>query len=190
MDIPCGDVATWVTGIATIALFVIGFWQIRIERNARLKADAERLSATRQQQAEQVAAWISTEGYDELGSVLWIAVRNQSLQPVYHVVIQGIVLSNDGTPRYDPSPESQVRIAVAPPGEGYAAIRMDYAGMHRRPGIEMAFQDAANRSWLRKTNGELAEIDTSPALHYSIPQPTGWEALLTKIPEPDQPQSP
>jgi len=177
-----GDVATWVTGIATIALFIIGFWQIRIEREARQTADAERRSSVRRLQAEQVAAWIAREGSDELGSVLWIAVRNQSSQPVYHLVIQGIVLSSDGTPRHNPSPDNQVRIAVAPPGEGYAGLHMDYAGMHRRAGIEMAFQDAANRNWLRKSNGELTELDATPALHYAIPLPTGWDTLMLELP--------
>ena len=189
MDTPWGDVATWVTGIATIALFIIGFWQIRNEREARLRAEAERLSAVRRNQAEHVAVWIAGESFDELGSVLWVAVRNQSLQPIYHLVIHGIVLCNDGTPSHGPTPESQVRIDVAPPGEGYAPIHLDYAGMHHRAGIEIAFQDAANRPWLRKTTGELLALDTSPALFYEIDQPTGWESLLPDVPKPGESQA-
>jgi hypothetical protein len=183
MNLPWGDVATWVTGVGTIALFAIGFWQIRNERQARHRAEAESLAATRRHQAERVAAWIAAEGSDHLGSVLWVAVRNQSLQPIYHLVIHGLALSNDGTPITDPSPDSQERIAVVPPGEGYAAIHLDYAGMHRRPGIEIAFQDAANRYWLRKSNGELLELQVPPVEHYDIVQPTGWGMLLNALPE-------
>jgi hypothetical protein len=178
-----GDVATWVTGITTIALFVIGFWQIRIERVARLKAEDERLSAIGRYQAERVAAWIAGEGFDDRGQVLCVAISNQSLQPIYHVVVLGIVLFNDGTPLADPSPDNQARIAVVPPGEGFTAIQLNYAGMHRRAGVEIAFQDAANRYWLRRTNGELIELPASPVVHYDIPQPAGWDMLQDECPE-------
>ena len=104
MGILWGDVATWVTGIVTILLFVLAFWQIRIEREARREAENKRLSALRRYQAERVAGWIAGEGMDDLGPVLWVAIRNQSLQPIYHLVIHGIVLADDGTPIADPSP--------------------------------------------------------------------------------------
>ena len=183
MGVMWGDVATWVTGIATIALFVIAFWQIRVERAARRQAEEDRLSALRRSQAEHVAGWIAGEGFDDLGPFLWVAIRNQSLQPIYHLVVHGIVLANDGTPIVSPSPESQARIAIVPPGEGYVAIHLDYAGMFKRPGIEMAFHDAANRYWLRRTNGELVEMETSPVVHYDISLPTDWGMLLDELPE-------
>jgi len=50
--------------------------------------------------------------------------------------------------------------------------------MFKRPGIEIAFQDARNRYWLRKVNGELVELEVSPVAYYNVPLPTGWGMLF------------
>ena len=139
--------------------------------------------AERRYQAERVAGWIAGFGSDDLGPLLWVAIRNQSLQPIYHLAIHGIVLHNDGTPAFEPSLESQALIATVPPGEGYVAVHLDFAGMHKRPGIEIAFRDAANRYWLREANGELVELQTSPVVHYDILLPATWGMLLEDLPE-------
>ena len=183
MGIDWGDVATWVTGITSILLFIVAFWQISLERSARRKADKESVYVQRRHQPEHIAAWIESESLDDRGLVVCVAVSNQSLQPIYHVVVQGILLSNDGTPRADPFPENRSQIAVVPPGKGYTTFPFNYAGMHQRAGIEIAFQDAANRYWLRKTSGELIELESSPVVHYEIPLPTSWGILLEGCPE-------
>jgi hypothetical protein len=177
-----GDVATWVTGVATIALFIVAFYQIKNERIARQKAEIERLTNAIRDQAEHLAAWIVEDKYDPFPG-LWIAIRNQSLQPVYHLIVQGIVLGDSGNLQFDPGLESRALVAVVPPGDGFISIHLDYAGMYRRPGIEFAFQDALGRNWLRKSNGELTEINVSPAEYYNIPRPSGWGSLVAKIPE-------
>ncbi len=183
MGIDWGDVATWVTGITSILLFIVAFWQIKLERSARRKSEKDRLSVQRRHQAEHIAAWIETEVFDDRGQVMCVAVSNQSLQPIYHVVIQGILLSNDGSPIASPFQENRSQIAVVPPGKGYTTFPFNYAGMHKRAGIEIAFQDAANRYWLRKTNGELIELESSPVVHYEISLPTGWGMLMEGCPE-------
>jgi hypothetical protein len=186
MAIEWGDVATWVTGVTSILLFIVAFWQIRVERSARRAAELERSIAERRDQAERIAAWIETEFPGEHAQMMCVAVSNQSLQPIYDVVVQGILLSNDGAPIADPFPENRSQLAIAPPGKGYTTFPFNYAGMHKRAGIEIAFQDAANRFWLRKTNGELAELESSPVVHYRIPLPTGWGMLLEHCPEPHE----
>jgi hypothetical protein len=173
-----GDLATWITGFATIALFIVGFFQIRNEREVRL-------SGARRNQAEHIATWIAREESDDHGTLLWIAIRNQSLQPIYNSIVQGILLSNDGAPRHEPQPKNQIQIAVIPPGDGYAKIRFNYQGMGKRAGIEIAFQDAAGRYWLRQTNGELQGLDVSPMKYYQIPLPIFWGSLLTELPKID-----
>jgi len=170
-------------------LFIVAFWQIQIERSARRKSEKEVLSAQQRYQAERIAAWIESEMFDDRGQVVCVAVSNQSLQPIYNVIVQGIVLSNDGTPMYEPFPEDRAQIAVVPPGKGYTRFPFNYAGMHQRAGIEIAFQDAANRFWLRKTNGELIELESSPVEYYDIPLPTGWNMLLQDCFESEEPES-
>jgi hypothetical protein len=73
-----GDVATWVTGIATILLFVIGFMQIQTERKARIRREKELENQGRREQAELISAWIASEDYGHQ----WVAILNQSMQPI------------------------------------------------------------------------------------------------------------
>jgi len=40
-----GDVATWVTGFATLLLFIVALFQIRVERMARIKRERDRKHA-------------------------------------------------------------------------------------------------------------------------------------------------
>ena len=173
MEILWGDLATWVVGIATIALFFVVFWQIQIERRARRESD-------RRHQAERVTGWIAELQSDAQGYALSVAISNRSSQPIYHLAIHGIELANDGTPIGKPADDSQALIPTVPPGEGYVLIRLDCPGQESRPGIEIAFRDAANRYWLRQTNGELVELLTSPVVHYAIPMPAIWGVLREK----------
>jgi hypothetical protein len=178
MSIELGDLATWFSGIISFLLFIVAFWQIRSERNERQRAENERLFAELRRQAEQVAAWIETEFHDERGPVVCVAVSNQSLQPIYNVIIQGILLGSEDDQIAGPFPENRSQIAVVPPGKGYTAFPFAYHGMFKRPGIEIAFQDARNRYWLRKVNGELVELEVSPVAYYNVPLPTGWGMLF------------
>ena len=173
-----GDVATWVTGIATIALFIIGFLQIRNERMLRMKSEKELEFRNRREQAERISSWIIRES--QAGSLL-IAILNQSPQPVYQVIVTVVVLGQEGEPRGH-APAGQVCIAVAPPGQGYIMVEADYHGMHRRPGVEIAFRDAAGRNWVRKADGELLEIEKSTVEYYEITLPTGWRELAADLP--------
>ena len=183
MSIELGDLATWFSGIISFLLFIVAFWQIKNERNERQKAE-------RRFQAERVAVWIETEFYDEeRGPIVCVAVSNQSLQPIYNAIVQGIVLSNDGSSMGEASPENRSQIAVVPPGKGFTVFPFAYHGMFKRPGIEIAFQDAANRFWLRKANGELIELDVSPLVYYDVPLPTGWGTLFENCTEPENAES-
>jgi len=184
MSIELGDLATWFSVVVSFLLFIVAFWQIQNERRERQKAERDRLFAKRRSQAEQVAAWIETEFHDDkLGSIMCVAVSNQSLQPIYNVIVQGVLLSNEGVPIAGPFPENRSQIAVVPPGKGFTTFSFNYHGMSKRPGIEIAFQDAANRFWLRKANGELVEIDVPPVVYYDISLPTGWGMLFETCPK-------
>ena len=172
-----GDVATWVTGIATIALFIIGFLQIRNERILRMKSEKELEFRNRRKQAEHISSWIIRES--PLGSLL-LAILNQSLQPVYQVIVSVVVLGQEIELR-DFAPAGQVCIAVAPPGLGFIKVEAYYHGMFRRPGVEIAFRDTAGRNWIRKADGGILEIEKSTLEYYEIPLPADWRELATNL---------
>jgi hypothetical protein len=174
-----GDIATWVTGIATIALFIIGFLQIRNERKMRIKSEKELEFHNKRKQAEHISSWVIRES--PLGSLL-LAILNQSLQPVYQVIVTIMALGQEGEPKgYNLA--GQVCIAVAPPGLGYIIVEADYHGMFRRPGVEIAFRDTAGRNWVRKANGGILEIEKSTLEYYGISLPANWRELTNDLPQ-------
>ncbi len=181
----CGDLATWVTGLATVALFVIGFAQIWNERTLRIKRDRTQELATRRAQAELISAWWVTEIADpereEENS--WIAILNRSHQPVYQAVVTLVILGQSGELSMPQDPDRQACIGVIPPGKGYISIRATVHGMMKRAGVEIAFQDGAGTCWVRKALGDLVELPVSPAEHYQIDLPANWQTLDSELPE-------
>ncbi|HUK99575.1 MAG TPA: hypothetical protein VLX29_01830, partial [Nitrospirota bacterium] len=68
-DINWGDVATWVgsvstcgAGVITLGLLMIGFIQIRNEREARKKREAELEIRKERDQAEHISCWMVKHG--------------------------------------------------------------------------------------------------------------------------------
>jgi hypothetical protein len=188
-----GDVATWVQGIATVLLFVVGFLQINNERNQRIKRDKDVELQKRRAQAELISAWIVKEDqevvHDESVNAgeprprQWVAVLNQSSQPVYQVVVSLVALAPSGQTRGGPaSQDDQSLIALAPPGIGYTAVHALYGGMHRRPGIVIAFRDAAGNNWIRTALGELSELDKPSEVYYKGEFPASFGLLYPEIP--------
>jgi hypothetical protein len=187
-----GDVATWVTGIATIALFIIGFIQIRNERLSRIKSAKEREAHQIRAQAELISCWKVKDTRD----LTWIAVLNHSTQPIYQVIVTRVKIGveGDSSGEYTDAglvgvaiapPGMQDLIEIAPPGTGYISFPQFIIGMHHRTGFEISFIDAAGINWVRKANGELQQIMETPIRFYKVPLPTGWNNLATELP-PDE----
>lgn len=181
-----GDIATWVTGIATIALFIIGFIQIRNERISRIKAEKKIETRDKRDQAERISSWFVKATHDNHGDWQWIAILNQSAQPIYNVIVSIVPLSQKGDKLASPKPH-RVCIDVVPPGQGYTsvdAIQFGHPG-HSRAGVEIAFKDRSGSNWIRKATGELSEIDKSAMEYYNIDLPTSWVGLDTELPPDD-----
>jgi hypothetical protein len=47
--------------------------------------------------------------------------------------------------------------------------------MHKRLGVELAFQDAAGKFWFRDAQGALHSIKKRPAVFYGLAHPVSWE---------------
>ncbi|MBL8080868.1 MAG: hypothetical protein JNM55_23045 [Anaerolineales bacterium] len=164
-----GDAATWFTGIITLGLFIIGFCQIR---NERLLRELQ----FKREQAQKISAWIVKEDVGKL----FIAISNQSHQPVYQMVVTVAAIGDRGGQRGRSS--NHVCISVAPPGLGYVTAVADYHGMGRKPGVEIAFIDSASVNWVRQAHGELIEINMSTADYYQLDVPRSWDRLETEMP--------
>lgn len=180
-----GDVATWVTGIATIALFVVAFWQINIERAERKRQNKEAVDRQKRDQAEHITSWIVGESKEVQDNPrAWIAILNQSAMPVYDVVISMVMVQGSGSREGIGTPQGyRVSLSVVSPGKSFTSVAATYHGMHRHPGIEIAFKDVAGISWVRKANGDLLNIEQSTITYYGLDLPVGWQRPQINLPQ-------
>jgi len=198
-EIVWGDVATWVTGIATVALFYIAFVQIRVERDARLKRDKELKDSMQRSQAESVSCWIVESTYTRLPTaegvpapLAWVAIQNQSQQPVYQVIV-GVYHTWKDT-QYSTGQNVATHawttpVGVVPPGRGYVGVS-GTPGIGFRPGwhvAAIAFMDAAGVNWVRSPSGGLTEINVSTLEYFSLKPGFHWHGVQSKLPEKDTP---
>lgn len=47
--------------------------------------------------------------------------------------------------------------------------------MNKTYGIEIAFKDVNENSWVRKSNGKLVSIKEDSIEHYNIARPVSWD---------------
>jgi hypothetical protein len=166
-----GDVATWFGSVGVVGALFAAFYQIHTERTRRhADEEAERLRQ-RRQQAERVSGWPG-QGSSPMTPLILL---NRSDEPVYEVVAT-LVMIQGGGPRQGEDgvlPEYRGVIAVLPPGRFRVEVAGGWAGMSRRPGVEVAFTDRSGVHWIRRATGALEEI-TAPAIdHYGLGRPQG-----------------
>lgn len=166
-----GDVATWIAAIGTVGAVVVALRLARADSVARSRAD-------RRRQAEAVTSWISDQYTLVDGENRFVApvtIYNGSGQLVYRVVIS-LVKDARGQGETSPQPGHEWRVFLGelPPGRTEATIDHPGGGMHFRAAVELAFRDAAGRSWVRKTDGRLEELRDDPARYYDLSEPLPW----------------
>ena len=170
-NIHWGDIATWVTGIFTIGLFIVGFNQIRIERNRRIEEQGQKMKIDHEEQALLISSWISAENADHT----IISILNHSNEPIYKVLLS--IVNIKGTNAW-PGKQTPIIwrsfISIVPPGKYYARVANGYMGMMFRPGIEIGFIDKKGNCWIKNGDGKIEEIKEFPNDYYSIPLPIDW----------------
>lgn len=159
-----GDFAT----IGAWGTAVVGLLQIRNERHLRRAND-------RLRQASKISGWLI-----DASSVPAVAsLNNASDTPVFAAVVSMIALQGkvpSSCPEAVVSPRPfRTYLSVLPPG----CFQVNLPSSGRAPGIqfelELGFTDAAGRFWIRRGNGALGEIPTSPIAYYRIPHPIDWD---------------
>lgn len=67
---------------------------------------------------------------------------------------------------------------LIPPGLHSVAIDMGgFYGMHRHPLVEIAFVCAKGKSWVRRGDGALDELDVSPFNYYELGLPIDFDIV-------------
>lgn len=139
--------------------------------------------AQHREQASKITAWLAgaevISKNDEYGREHWaVVINNASDQVVYDLLAQIVQVSEDGM--RSPSSignakEYGERVGNVPPGARTIFLRYPgVRGMHKRAGIELAFQDAAGTSWFRAAQGTLTDIGMHPADFYKLDKPVVW----------------
>lgn len=163
-----------IAALGTVGTLAVVIWQRHQERAAARARD-------RRAQAERVSGWLLEDG--EHGTPLRLS--NRSEEPIYRAVVSLVLVQGAG-----PRTGLELRgldlagyqrfFSVIPPGVSRSSLAGGWAGMGRRPGLEIAFTDRAGVHWVRFADGSLTEVASSPPEYYELPMPLPWELPTTE----------
>lgn len=131
-------------------------------------------------QARSISAFIKedTENYSTA------ALYNLSNSPVYDVVItvvsvgSGCDYAQDGkSVRKSEGADSGVLLTILPPGKYKVKMPPIGHGMSNVFGVEIAFRDNGNNSWIISADGRLTKISLPPLKYYNLPGPNDFGKL-------------
>ena len=175
----------------TVLAFVVAFVQIRQERTARQRLEADTRRKERREQAERVSAWLFGP---DLETIQPVALLNGSAEPVYRAMVWMVFIQGAG-PHTGKEAAELLRehgtwhfysaLSVIPPGTSYTAFDGGWGALSARPGVEIAFTDRAGVHWLRSSGGALTEIPEPPTDYYGLDGPHDW-----RVPEGTPPEAP
>jgi hypothetical protein len=184
-------VITGVIAIYGAVLSTVNSVSQRRRDQRQLRQDQLGMEEAQRRQADQVTGWlVADEGPQERNRLFYgLMLQNVSNQPVRQLV--ATVVGTQGSFRRTavayvedhsemaaagiPSRHYRLFVGLLPPGETKTRIEQPGQGMHQRYGIELAFQDAAGRYWLRQGDGALKQVDKPPLDLYGINPPVPWQ---------------
>lgn len=166
------DPAAWLVSVGTVGALFLGFLQYR--RNSQ--RSEQRLHT---EQAKDITAWVVSNN----GVNAWLAVSNQSKNPIYEVILTLVAFQGAGSIDGKGVPiDFREFLSVVPPGLYYAHTHGN-SGMSFHPSAHVAFTDSYGNNWARDGKGQLKEINQSPVEYFELPRPLGWSFPLEKIPK-------
>ncbi|MFQ9230643.1 MAG: hypothetical protein ACLR3M_04660 [Collinsella sp.] len=168
---------TGVQALFTIASFCLTIFVAWRDTEHMNQEDERQEMAEKLAQPSSIAAWLEREPTGET----CIVIRNDSDLPVYEVVATIVVTHGAGCCKgedLEPSYQYRKILDLIPPGLHSVAIDMGgFYGMHRHPLVEIAFVCARGKSWVRRGDGALDELDASPFSHYELGLPIGFDMV-------------
>ena len=186
-----GDVPTWVAAIGTVGALFTALFQISTDRNRRRAErrieQARLVSAFLGSEETRGRPRLENVGQTSPkpseGGRTPIYLVNGSGEPVYQPVVGIVSLqgaapktmealldnrtqSMQQTPGYQPIPVTTV--SILPPGKYVVWIKgIGWSGyMSGRSSAEIAFTDRAGVHWIRRSNGEIAELPVNPLEYF------------------------
>lgn len=161
-----GSGPAWVSAISAVVSLCVVVAQNFREKKRRDADEKERKEKEARVQAERVATWCDvgdrTEGQDKIT----VTFRNGSELPIYLVTVVLVRLKGKRAERGEdvvanaPALSSKGVFPHMPPGETSKDMHVSPGLEGSRVGVEVAFRDAAGRSWVRRGDGELQSLGT------------------------------
>ena len=102
-----------------------------------------------------------------------------SHQVAYRLVVSIVSVVDGSRTARPPDPEAWRRfVSQLPPGQNPLAVEWAVARVPNiRPGVEIAFQDAAGRHWIREMSGKLVEVEKTDHLErLGLHEPLPWDS--------------
>jgi flagellar basal body-associated protein FliL len=165
-----GDIPTWLAAVGSTGTLGFAVYQL-------YKTSKDRKKERIEQQARKIFAYFVPA---ETSYHAFAMLYNLSDSPVYNVVITQVtvhgVSPSDGKTKWNNgSSKLGEYISVLTPGKFQTVNDFDLdPGMSRRYGIEIAFRDSEEQSWIIDGHGHLHAIKVDPLIYYdvSIPRPS------------------
>lgn len=168
---------TGVQALFTIASFCLTIFVARRDTEHMNEQDERQKMAEKLAQPSSIAAWLERDPTGESR----IVIRNDSDLPVYEVVATIVVTNGAGCCKGEDlefSYQYRKILDLIPPGLHSVAIDMGgFYGMHRHPLVEIAFVCAKGKSWVRRGDGTLDELDVSPFNYYELGLPIDFDMV-------------
>lgn len=157
------------TAIGTVGAVIVALVLAGAETRRRAREDERR-------QAEHVSGWMIDLPPDEAISDgephVKLIMQNASNQLVYSTIAS--IVSAQSEDHVGGNENYRTYIGRLPPGISEYKIRHPGHEMHKRFSIELAFEDARGKAWVRRGKGALESIRKNPLAHYNIDPPVGW----------------
>lgn len=170
MVIELGTLPDWIESFGTAGALAFGFYQF--DRRRR-----KEITQSRTLQAACITCWIEeTDGSQEEVDCNMI-VLNSSMEAASKVIVSFVIVKTLPTNASYMTTgeflgESEFMLLALPPGKWRFPIRAGWRGMMASPGVQVAFTDSRNVSWIRYPDGHLAEQSTDiiESRHIDFPQ--------------------
>lgn len=164
--------------VCAIASLCLTVYVARRDTRHMNEEDERQKMAEKLAQPSSIAAWLERDSTGESH----IVIRNDSDLPVYEVVATIVVTNGAGCSRgedLDSSHQYKKILDLIPPGLHSVTIDMGgFYGMHRHPLVEIAFICAKGKSWVRRGDGALDELDVSPFNYYKLGLPIDFDMVM------------